>query len=352
MQKMALFMNWKSNHTERKVEDMKKRIIGLLAVLGVAGMIVSAAEPVAEQPIQAGKGHPFVCTDYTQGKVFIVSADGKAEWEYKAGSCNDIWVLPNGNLLFNTGHGVQEVTRDKKLVFDYTGSLVKKTVKEKNGTTKEVEGPSEIYACQRLANGNTFIGECNSGRLLEVAPDAKTIIKEVRLLPEGKDGGHGYIRNARVLPNGNYLVSHYGEQMVREYDPQGKVVREIPAPGGVHSCIRLPDGNTLIACGDRPGGSKIVEVDKDGKIVWQVTSDDLPGISLKLMTGLQRLPNGNTVMSNWLGHGQFGKAPHVIEVTRDKKVVWTFADHKTMKTISSIQLLDVPGDVTKGEILH
>ena len=97
---------------------------------------------------------------------------------------------------------------------------------------------------------------------------------------------------------------------------------------------------------------KLVEVDKDGKIVWQVTSDDLPGISLKLMTGLQRLPNGNTVMSNWLGHGQFGKAPHVIEVTRDKKVVWTFADHKTMKTISSIQLLDVPGDVTKGEILH
>ena len=68
------------------------------------------------------------------------------------------------------------------------------------------------------------------------------------------------------------------------------------------------------------------------------------------MTGLQRLPNGNTVMTNWLGHGQFGKAPHVIEVTPDKKVVWTFADHKTMKTISSIQLLDIPGDVTKGEI--
>ncbi len=33
------------------------------------------------------------------------------------------------------------------------------------------------------------------------------------------------------------------------------------------------------------------------------------------MAGLQRLPNGNTVMSNWLGHGQFGKAPHLIEVT-------------------------------------
>ena len=83
-----------------------------------------------------------------------------------------------------------------------------------------------------------------------------------------------------------------------------------------------------------------------------MTSEDLPGIELCFMTGLQRLPNGNTVMTNWVGHGKFGKAPHIIEVTRDKKVAWTFNDHKTMRTVSSIQLLDVPGDATKWEILH
>ncbi|MCX6996873.1 MAG: hypothetical protein NTV49_07265 [Kiritimatiellaeota bacterium] len=315
---------------------MRRTIAGFLVVAGLIGTDLmaagQAAAPVVEPPIQTGQGHPFVCTDYTQGKVFIVSAEGKTAWEYKSGTCNDLWALPNSNLLFNTGHGVQEITRDKKVVFNY-------------------QSKSEIYACQRLANGNTFVGECNAGRFLEVDPSGK-IVKEVKLLPEGKDGGHGYIRHVRVLANGNYLAAHYGAQVVKEYDPKGKVIREIPAPGGPHSCVRLPDGSTLIACGDRPGGSRVIEVDKDGKIVWQVTSDDLPGISLKLMTGLQRLPNGSTVMSNWLGHGQFGKAPHVIEVTRDKKVLWTFADHKTMRTISSIQLLDVPGDVTKGEILH
>ena len=161
-------------------------------------------------------------------------------------------MLPNGNLLFNTGHGVKEVTRDKKVVFDY-------------------ESSSEIYACQRLANGNTFVGECNAGRLLELAPDGK-IVKEIRLLPEGKDGGHAYMRNARQLANGNYLVAHYGEQVVREYDPQGKMVREIPAPGGPHSVVRLPNGNTLIACGDSPGGQRVIEVDKAGKTVWEVQS--------------------------------------------------------------------------------
>ena len=57
------------------------------------------------------------------------------------------------------------------------------------------------------------------------------------------------------------------------------------------------------------------EVDPRGNTVWQVTSEDLPGIRLAFMTGLQRLPNGNTVMTNWLGHGHFGTAPQVIEVT-------------------------------------
>ncbi|MCX7046619.1 MAG: aryl-sulfate sulfotransferase [Candidatus Sumerlaeota bacterium] len=286
----------------------------------------------SQTAIQEGKGHRFACTDYTQGKVFIVSAEGKVEWDYPAQSCNDLWVLPNGNLLFNTGHGVKEVTREKKVVFEYTSK-------------------SEIYACQRLANGNTFIGECNAGRLLEVDPSGK-IVKEVRLLPEGKDGGHPYIRNARRLDNGNYLVAHYDAQMVKEYDPDGKVVMEIPAPGGPHSVARLPNGNTLIACGDKTKNAQVIEVDKSGKTVWEVTSKDQPDMNLKFMAGFQRLPNGNTVMSNWLGHGNLGKGPHLIEVTPDKKVVWAFFDHKTMKTISSIQMLDVPGDVTKGEVWH
>ncbi len=283
-------------------------------------------------PVQQGKPHPMACADYVQGKVFLVSARGKIEWEYPAPNCDDLWVLPNGNLLFVTGHGVKEVARDKKVVFDY-------------------HSKSEIYACQRLPNGNTFIGECNAGRLLEVDPAGK-IVEQLRLLPEGKDGGHAYMRNARQLPNGHCLVAHFGGQAVKEYDAEGKVVMEIAAPGGPHSAIRLPNGHTLIACGDMGRQAKVFEVDKTGKTVWQVGSDDLPGISLKFMTGLQRLPNGNTVMTNWLGHGHLGQGPHVIEVTPDKKVVWTFADHEALKTISSIQVLDVPGDAARGEVVH
>jgi hypothetical protein len=306
----------------------------LLTSALVLGLVSSHcfAQSAVTASSQQTNAHPFACADYSQGKIFLVGADGKVQWEYQTASCNDLWVLPNGNLLFNTGHGVKEVSRDKKVVFEY-------------------QSKSEIYACQRLSNGNTFIGECSSGRLLEVEPSGK-VAKEIKLLPEGKDGGHLYMRNARRLADGHYLVTHYGEQVVREYDSDGKVIVTIPAAGGPHSVARLPNGNTVISCGDMPGGARVFEVDAAGKTVWQVQGGDLPGISLKFIAGFQRLPNGNTVIANWLGHDQFGKAPHLIEISPDKRVVWTFADHQTMRTIASLQLLDVEGDVTRGAIWH
>jgi hypothetical protein len=305
------------------------------AVLVVASLFLlgtyqaeSADAPAAPQ------GRRFACADYTQGKVFLVGADGKVEWEHPAPSCNDLWVLPNGNLLFTTGHGVLELTREKKEVFSYKSS-------------------SEIYACQRLPDGNTFVGECSSGKLLEVDPAGK-VVKEIKLLPNG-DGGHAFMRNARRLPNGNYLCAHYGLGVVREYDPQGQQVLEIKAPGNPHSVARLPNGNTLIAAGDAKGAKecKVFEVNPKGETVWQVSSADLPPeLGLKFASGFHRLPNGNTVITNWLGHGQFGKSAHVIEVTPEKKVVWTFADHKTMKTISTIVMLEDPGNPITGQVAH
>lgn len=306
---------------------MNLRVVTVMAVVVAANWVAAV-----EAAVQTGTGHQFACTDYSQGKVFIVDSNGVVEWEYPAPNCNDLWVLPSGNLLFNSGRGVKEVTRAKQVVFSY-------------------QSESEIYACQRLADGTTFVGECSAGRLVHVAPDGR-IAKEIRLLPAGKDGGHLYMRNARVLANGNYLVTHYSAQVVREYSPAGELVREIPAPGGPHSVVRLPNGNTLIACADIKKAAQVIEVDPAGKIVWSVRHDEFPGFELKFMTGLQRLPNGNTVMSNWQGHNQFGSGPHIIEVTAEKKLRWTFADHKTMRTVSSVYMLDVPGDGSKGEVWH
>ena len=51
--------------------------------------------------------------------------------------------------------------------------------------------------------------------------------------------------------------------------------------------------------------------------------NDLPGITLAWVTTLQVLPNGNIVIGNCHA-GQ--ENPQIIEMTREKKVVWTFHD--------------------------
>jgi outer membrane protein assembly factor BamB len=294
-----------------------------------AGLFLVSVALADDTPFMKGKR--FAVGDYTSGKVCIVEPDGKVSWEQKAPSCNDLWIMPGGSLLFSTGHGVKEVARDGTVKFEYKST-------------------AEIYAVQRLANGNTFVGECTTGHLLELAPDGRTV-KSLALLPEDKPGGHSYIRNVRVLKNGNFLVAHYGGKKVTEYAPDGKVVWTFDTPGGPHSVTRLANGDTLIACGDN-GTPCLIEVTPAGETVWEVSNKDLPGEPLKFLTSFQKLPNGNVLISNWLGHGKFGTAPHLLEITPDKKVVWTYADHQTFKTISTVQVFAEGDTAVQGESTH
>jgi rhamnogalacturonyl hydrolase YesR len=300
---------------------MKKHLaLALFLFLSVFGSFGMAEGALSATNSAAPVRHRIVCTDYSQGKVLIFSPEGAVEWEYPAEHCNDLSVLSDGNLLFNTGHGVREVTRGKRVVFDF-------------------QSTNSIYACQRLKNGNTFIGECESGRLLEVAPDGR-VVKEVRLLPAGQSGGGAYMRNARRLENGHYLVAHYGLDKVCEYDEFGKLVLEIPAAGGPHSVERLLNGHTLISCADHPGGPRLFETDASGKTVWELRAADVSETQLKFIAGFQRQLNGNLVLANWLGHGPSGAAPHLVEVTPDKRVVWSLGSHPAIKTISNVRVLD------------
>ncbi len=90
-------------------------------------------------------------------------------------------------------------------------------------------------------------------------------------------------------------------------------------------------------------GHRVIEVDPQDRVVWEVKQDDIPGNALGFVAGLQRLPNGNTVICNWSGHGGAKDQPQVFEITRDKKVVWEVRDPR-LNLISSINILDAGGE--------
>lgn len=295
----------------------------LLHSLLVALALIS---PAAGAEIQ----HRFLCCDYSGDKVCLVSAEGKIDWQVEARRPQDCWLLPNGNVLFAYVGGAKEVTPGKDVAWEY----------------KAPQKGVECHAAQPLPNGNVLIVECGTSRLIEI-DRAGIIAKEIPLVTTPEVKLHNQFRGARKLPNGHYLVVFKGEGKIVELDGDGKVLREQKVPGDPHEALALKNGNWLITCGD---GHQVVEVNAAGQTVWSLAENDLPGNPLRLMAGAQRLPNGNTILCNYLGHGHIGENPQVYEVTPDKKLVWSFGDHSQFKTINQIQILDVPVNVISDEI--
>jgi hypothetical protein len=206
------------------------------------------------------------------------------------------------------------VDRDGKTVFVFKGSQ------------------SEVNTVQPLGDGKVLLTEAgNHPRILEVDRAGKVFV-EVPLQAQTKDH-HLQTRMTRKLPNGNYLVPQLLDRVVREYDPKGKILWEVKTPNMPFTAIRLPDGNTLIGC---TLGNMVIEVDKDGKEVWRLTNDDLPGKPINDACGVQRLENGNTVITSH--HATSGQIK-LQEVTRDKKLVWTYTDDRK-SGIHHFQILD------------
>ena len=94
---------------------------------------------------------------------------------------------------------------------------------------------------------------------------------------------------------------------------------------------------TLIGGGNN---NRVLEVDRKGKIVWSVDQKELPGVTLAWVTTLHVLPSGNVIIGNThAGAGQ----PQLIEVNRDKKVVWRFEDHRNFgNDLAAVHVLGLP----------
>lgn len=293
------------------------------------------------------KGHKVLAADRGTGKLAIVNEKGEVEWEFaNKHDVHDLHLLPNGNILTHTSHTtVVEITPKKEIAWKYEA-------KPKDG----YKGKVEVHAFQRLDDGNTMVAESGNTRIVEVNQKGE-IVKTIPLAV-AKPDAHRDTRMVRKLANGHYLVCHEGEGAVKEYDDAGKVTWEYKldlngrkrsgghGPEGhgveVYGAVRLESGNTLIAGGNN---NRVLEVNPKGEVVWQIDQKDLPGITLAWVTTLQVLPNGNVVIGNC--HAT-DKNPQLIEVTREKKVVWTFKDFKTFgDNLASAQVLGVKGKVIR-----
>ncbi|MGV3773997.1 MAG: hypothetical protein ACO1QB_13935 [Verrucomicrobiales bacterium] len=272
--------------------------------------------------------HKFLATG---GETYIVANDNKVEWSYPH-STRDGFVLKNGNLLLALsksdkypGGAVVEVTRSGETIFEWQGTQ------------------SEVNTAQMLPNGNIMVTEAGpKPRVLELNREKKVVLEFP--ISCQLTNHHMQSRMTRKLANGNYLVPQLLDKVVREYDSKGKIVWEVATPHWPFTAIRLENGNTLINC---TYGNISIEVDKEGKTVWQLSNDDLPKALIKDACGGQRLPNGNTVITSY---GIGVDRTKLIEVTPEKKVIWTYTDDKP-HGIHHFQILETNGKPVEGKPL-
>lgn len=312
--------------------------------LGSAGLLFGTSFMQFQAQGREAASRKILAAD--KGVVAIVDDSGKVDWQYENGAeAHDLHLLPNGNILLPVSRTkVVEVTPDKKVVWSYDA-------KPRAG----YDGRVEVHAFQPLDDGRVMVAESGNKRLVEVDRDGK-IAFEMELTVEHPHP-HRDTRMVRRMDHGGYLVCHEADAKIREYDRSGKVIWSYEldlggrprsdghGPEGhgaeVYGAIRLKNGNTLIGGGNN---NRVLEVNSAGKIVWSIDQKELPGITLAWVTTVTALPNGNVIVGNChAGPGQ----PQLIEVTRDKQVVWKFMDFKTFGNgLAASQVLNLmPGTV-------
>jgi hypothetical protein len=290
----------------------------LLVACGLFAGLVAAARGDDPPAVK----HRVMVVAYENGasRLIEVAEDGRQTWERKLPPVAVVFhPLPNGHVLFahsGTPTGVEEVDREGNIVWTYHSKA------------------AEVLGFERLPNGNVLVAEQGPCQAVEVDRDGK-IVSTVPMTTT-EQAPHRQVRRVHRLANGNVLAAHEGEGVVREYDPKGKPVWEYGGIENVFEAVRLANGNTLIGCGTQ---KRIIEVTPDKRVVWEFKSEDAPELNLTWITSLQVLPNGNYVIANFL-RGSEGKGVHAFEVTKDKKVVWTFADHAMVKSITMVKVLD------------
>ncbi len=308
---------------------------------------------VEKQDSGLGRYDFFYAGERPDHKMYIVK-DGKIVWRYDdpngRGEISDAILLSDGHILLAHQYGMREIVPDLNTEDGY--SVVWKM---------DTPNGYEIHSLQPIGKDKILYVQC--GNPLEAVVMEIPSLKELKRvrLPFNNGGSHGQMRNMRLTKEGTMILGSFEYNAAIEFDSNGKELRRWECPGawGVEE---LENGNVLIA--SNRGVTR--EYTRDGKLVWEYDWNKqgppafvkVDGRFRKNVSGqkARRLPNGNTMITNWQNpwsredSDPVVPAIQAIETTPEGEVVWkltAWEEPNNLGPSTTIQPLDEAVDRTK-----
>ena len=147
---------------------------------------------------------------------------------------------------------------------------------------------------------------------------------------------HAQFRQVSKNKKGNYLIPVFATSDVREVSPQGKLIKTVKVPGNPFSTVTLRNGNLLVACGD---AHQYIELDYEKETIVRVVEEkQIEGAPLSFVAELFPVDGGGLFICNWQGHNreQAEGTPKLIEVDKNGKMIWSLTGYQETGMISAI----------------
>ena len=286
----------------------------LFAGIGIMALSAKAEDAKPLSPEKEG-GMPvaFLVSSHRPDSLSLVDGDGKILEQITAVKHpQDAMMLADGRIFSSEIPGAKMFNSGGKLLWQY----------------KVPEGCQNPVA-QVLGEDRFLVGNEGPCQLREIDSKGETL--KLIQLSSSFEKNHGQFRFCRKTPGGTYLVPLTKEDSVKEFDAEGKVVRDF---GGFQlpvSAIRLKNGHTLIGWHHR-----VTEVDEKGRKIWEFDLEKEAGLPAVPVTAVIQLENGNVILGCY--HRKPGQ-PDIVEVSPEKKVVRTVTIPE-LGNVAAVQLLN------------
>jgi len=300
-------------------------------MFALIGLVSGAMAQPSTAPDESLSRHDFFYAGQSKQRRMFIVKDGQVSWSYNdrlnRGEISDAVLMSDGHILVAHQYGIAEVDGEGQTVWGYAAP----------------EG-CEIHTIQPV--GRTHVVFVQNGKpakcvVMEI-PQCK-IVREFELPVNEKGSVHGQFRNARLSSRGTLLVANMALGCIHEYTSDGK---EADRWGGFlpWSVQEMPKTGNLLITGRK---GLIQEINRQGKTVWQLNTTPY-GVTQPQKT--VRLKDGGHIINNW--YNEWSKTPmdtanapvQAIEVDKEGKLVWQLKAWKDpdLGPSTTIQLLTEP----------